>query len=57
VALLNARYAELLLERGIRNADEKFFASIVHTDEDVEATLAGFASAGTAPVREYAGER
>ena len=45
---LHARFAELLFERGIMKAHEKFFVSIVHTDADVETTLAAFDSAAQA---------
>ena len=41
----HARFAELLFERGIVKAHEKFFVSIVHTDADVEASLAAFDAA------------
>ena len=51
---MHARFAELLLERGIMKAHEKFFVSIVHTDSDVAATLAAFESASQALARECA---
>jgi len=44
VAMHN-RFTELLLDRGIVKAHEKFFVSTAHTDEDVEITLEAFASA------------
>ncbi len=44
VAMHN-RFTELLLDRGIIKAHEKFFVSLAHTDEDVEITLEAFASA------------
>jgi len=40
-----ARFVELLLQRGILKAHEKFFVSTAHTDEDVEDTLEAFAGA------------
>lgn len=42
---LHNRFTELLLDRGIVKAHEKFFVSTAHTDEDVEITLEAFASA------------
>jgi glutamate-1-semialdehyde 2,1-aminomutase len=42
---MNARFIELLLDRGIVKAHEKFFVSMAHSDEDVEITLEAFASA------------
>jgi glutamate-1-semialdehyde 2,1-aminomutase len=42
---MGARFTELLLDRGIMKAHEKFFVSMAHTDEDIELTLAAFASA------------
>jgi len=44
----HARFAELLFERGIIKAHEKFFVSLAHSDEDVEKTIVAF--------REVAGE-
>jgi len=41
----NLRFTELLLDRGIIKAHEKFFVSLAHTDEDIERTLEAFASA------------
>ncbi len=38
----NMRFTELLMDRGIIKAHEKFFVSAAHTDEDLEATLAAF---------------
>ncbi len=43
--VMHARFTALLLERGILKAHEKFFVSMAHDDEDVERTLAAFASA------------
>ncbi len=51
---MHARFAELLFERGIMKAHEKFFVSIVHTDDDVAATLAAFESASEALALEFA---
>jgi glutamate-1-semialdehyde 2,1-aminomutase len=42
---LGARFTDALLERGVVKAHEKFFVSMVHTDEDVELTLEAFAGA------------
>jgi glutamate-1-semialdehyde aminotransferase len=42
---LHARFAELLFERGILKAHEKFFVSLAHTDEDVERTIHAFRDA------------
>jgi glutamate-1-semialdehyde 2,1-aminomutase len=44
-ARLAARFVELLLERGVVKAHEKFFVSMAHGDAEIEATLAAFASA------------
>jgi glutamate-1-semialdehyde 2,1-aminomutase len=41
----HARFTQLLLDRGIVKAHEKFFVSLAHSDEDVEITLEAFASA------------
>ena len=41
---LNNRFTELLLDRGIVKAHEKFFVSLAHTDEDLDYTLAAFDS-------------
>ena len=46
-AAMHARFAELLFERGILKAHEKFFVSLAHTDEDVERTIAAFREAAT----------
>jgi glutamate-1-semialdehyde 2,1-aminomutase len=48
----HARFTELLFERGILKAHEKFFVSTAHTDEDVATTLAAFDAAA----RTLAGE-
>lgn len=42
---MHARFTALLLERGILKAHEKFFVSMAHDEEDVQLTLAAFASA------------
>jgi glutamate-1-semialdehyde 2,1-aminomutase len=42
---LHDRFTELLLDRGIVKAHEKFFVSLAHTDEDVAITIEAFASA------------
>ena len=34
-----ARFTAALLERGVMKAHEKFFLSIVHSDEDIDFTL------------------
>ena len=39
------RFSELLLDRGILKAHEKFFVSLAHSDEDIELTLEAFAAA------------
>ena len=44
-AAMHARLTELLLERGIVKAHEKFFVSLAHTSEDVECTVEAFGSA------------
>ena len=41
----HARLTDLLLERGVVKAHEKFFVSLAHTEADVELTLAAFRSA------------
>ena len=55
-AIANARwqrrFTELLLDRGVMKAHEKFFVSTAHTDDDVETTLAAFTSAAEALRRE-----
>jgi glutamate-1-semialdehyde 2,1-aminomutase len=45
---LHDRFTELLLDRGVLKAHEKFFVSMAHTDEDVEITLEAFAGAAEA---------
>ncbi len=40
-----ARFTQLLLERGLYKGDNKFYISTVHNDEDIELTLSAFASA------------
>lgn len=42
---LHDRFTELLLDRGVVKAHEKFFVSTAHTTEDVAATIAAFESA------------
>lgn len=42
---LRERFVQLLLDRGIIKAHEKFFVSLAHTDEDVDITIAAFRSA------------
>ena len=42
---MNNRFTELLLDRGVLKAHEKFFVSLAHTDEDLDRTLAAFDSA------------
>jgi glutamate-1-semialdehyde 2,1-aminomutase len=39
------RFVELLLDRGIVKAHEKFFLSLAHTDEDLDITTDAFAGA------------
>jgi glutamate-1-semialdehyde 2,1-aminomutase len=41
---MNVRFTELLLDRGVVKAHEKFFVSTAHSDEDIEITLAAFES-------------
>jgi len=41
-AAVHARFTELLFERGIIKAHEKFFVSLAHSDEDVDRTIAAF---------------
>ena len=43
--VMNNRFTELLLDRGIIKAHEKFFVSLAHTEEDLDYTLAAFDSA------------
>jgi glutamate-1-semialdehyde 2,1-aminomutase len=38
----NIRFSDLLLERGVLKAAEKFFVSAIHTDEDVDLTIEAF---------------
>ncbi|MBW1830629.1 MAG: aminotransferase class III-fold pyridoxal phosphate-dependent enzyme [Deltaproteobacteria bacterium] len=38
----NIRFSDLLLQQGVLKAAEKFFVSAVHTDEDIERTIAAF---------------
>jgi glutamate-1-semialdehyde 2,1-aminomutase len=38
-AALGHRFAQLLLDRGILKAHEKFFVSMVHSDEDIDITI------------------
>mgnify|MGYP003977738699 CR=1 FL=1 len=42
---MNNRFTELLLDRGIVKAHEKFFISLAHSDEDLDYTVAAFESA------------
>jgi glutamate-1-semialdehyde 2,1-aminomutase len=44
-AALHDRFSELLLDRGIVKAHEKFFVSLAHTEDDVQITIAAFESA------------
>jgi glutamate-1-semialdehyde 2,1-aminomutase len=39
-AALGARFAQLLFDRGIVKAHEKFFVSTAHSDEDIDRTIA-----------------
>lgn len=41
----HVRFSDLLLERGVLKAAEKFFVSAVHTDDDVARTIEAFGSA------------
>jgi glutamate-1-semialdehyde 2,1-aminomutase len=45
---LHGRFTELLLDRGVLKAHEKFFVSMAHTDEDIDITLDAFRSAAEA---------
>ena len=36
----NARFTELLLDRGVIKAHEKFFVSLAHSERDIDDTLA-----------------
>jgi len=38
----NIRFSDLLLQQGVLKAAEKFFISAVHSDEDIERTVAAF---------------
>jgi len=38
----NIRFSDLLLQQGVLKAAEKFFVSAVHSDEDIERTIAAF---------------
>jgi glutamate-1-semialdehyde 2,1-aminomutase len=42
---MNARFTELLLDRGVVKAHEKFFVSTAHSDEDIDLTLEAMESA------------
>ena len=42
---MNARFTELLLDRGVVKAHEKFFVSAAHSDEDIDLTLEALESA------------
>jgi len=42
---LHGRFTELLVERGIVKAHEKFFVSTAHDEQDIETTVAAFESA------------
>ena len=44
-AALRERFTELLLDRGVVKAHEKFFVSLAHTAEDVAITIEAFDSA------------
>lgn len=39
---MRTRFVELLLDRGVVKAHEKFFVSMAHTDEDIDLTLDAF---------------
>ncbi len=41
----SVRFSDRLLERGVLKAAEKFFVSAVHTDDDIDQTIAAFHSA------------
>ena len=41
----NLRFTELLVDRGILKAHEKFFVSSAHTDEDINYTIDAIADA------------
>jgi glutamate-1-semialdehyde 2,1-aminomutase len=38
----SVRFSDLLLQQGVLKAAEKFFISAVHTDEDIERSIAAF---------------
>ncbi len=44
---LAGRFTSLLLNEGVMKAHEKFFLSVVHSDEDIEQTLAAFEATAT----------
>jgi len=44
-ATLHGRFTELLLDRGVVKAHEKFFVSLAHSEEDIALTIDAFASA------------
>jgi len=44
-AAMHAQFTDLLLERGIVKAHEKFFVSLAHTSADIEFTVEAFCSA------------
>jgi glutamate-1-semialdehyde 2,1-aminomutase len=44
----NLRFIELLLERGVMKAHEKFFVSTAHSERDIEETIEAFESAVSA---------
>ena len=48
-----ARFAQLLMENGVIKAHEKFFVSTVHSDEDIDTTIAAARTA----MRQLAEER
>ena len=41
-AQMMGRFNAGLLERGILKSSQKFYPSVVHTEEDVEKTIAAF---------------
>jgi glutamate-1-semialdehyde 2,1-aminomutase len=46
--ILSFRFGQLLFERGIVKAHEKFFVSTAHTDEDIDRTLEAIEDAAQA---------
>jgi glutamate-1-semialdehyde 2,1-aminomutase len=54
---LGAEFAQLLLERGVLKAHEKFFVSVAHSDEDVDLTIDVFAQAAEELARRHPGAR